>query len=189
MGQDRLIFRGFTITLRHTTLGRTPLDEWPARRRDLYLTTYNTHNRQTSMPPVGCEPTIPVSERPQTHALDRAASGNRQFTDFTLPISSHGRSQWPRGLRRGSSAAHLLGLWVRIPHRAWMSVCCECCVLSGRGLCDGLVTRPEESYRLWCVSNVCDREASIIRRPRPPRGCRAIGKKFPHASQSEFKLF
>jgi hypothetical protein len=32
-----------------------------------------------------------------------------------------------------------------------MSGCCECCVLSGRGLCDGLVTRPEESYRLWCV--------------------------------------
>jgi len=30
-----------------------------------------------------------------------------------------------------------------------MSVCCECCVLSGRGLCDGLVTRPEESYRMW----------------------------------------
>jgi hypothetical protein len=32
-----------------------------------------------------------------------------------------------------------------------MSVCCECCVLSGRGLCDGLITRPEESYRVWCV--------------------------------------
>ena len=27
----------------------------------------------------------------------------------------------------------------------------ECCVLSGRGLCDGPITRPEESYRLWCV--------------------------------------
>jgi len=37
------------ISLRHTTLGRTPLDEWPARRSDLYLTTHNTHNRQTSM--------------------------------------------------------------------------------------------------------------------------------------------
>jgi hypothetical protein len=49
-GLGRLIFRGFTITLRHTTLGRTPLDEWSARRRDLYLTTHNTHNRQTSMP-------------------------------------------------------------------------------------------------------------------------------------------
>ena len=32
-----------------------------------------------------------------------------------------------------------------------MSVCCEYCVLSGRGLCDELITRPEESYRLWCV--------------------------------------
>jgi hypothetical protein len=43
--------RGFMIThFRHTTVGRTPLDEEPARRRDLYLTTHNTHNRQTSMP-------------------------------------------------------------------------------------------------------------------------------------------
>jgi len=40
---------------------------------------------------------------------------------------------------------------------AWMSVCCEYCVLSGRGLCDGLITRPEESYRLWRVV-VCDLE-------------------------------
>ena len=38
-----------------------------------------------------------------------------------------------------------------------MSFCCECCVLSGRGLCDELITRPEESYRLWCVV-VCDLE-------------------------------
>jgi hypothetical protein len=44
-----------------------------------------------------------------------------------------------------------------------MYVCCECCVLSGRGLCDGLVPRPQESYRLWCVSNVCDHETSTKR--------------------------
>ena len=37
-------------TQRRTTAGRTPLDEWSARRRDLYLTTHNTHNRQTSFP-------------------------------------------------------------------------------------------------------------------------------------------
>jgi hypothetical protein len=67
--------RGFTITPRHTTLSRTPLDEWPARRRDLYLTTHNKHKRQTSMPPMGFEPTIPASERPQTYFLDRAATG------------------------------------------------------------------------------------------------------------------
>jgi hypothetical protein len=76
-GLGRLIFRGFKITLSftHTTVGRTPLDEGPARRRDLYLTTHNNHKRQTSMPPVGFEHTILVSERPKTHALDRAATG------------------------------------------------------------------------------------------------------------------
>ena len=36
--------------------------------------------------------------------------------------------------RRGSEAARLLGLWVRIPPGAWMSVCCDCFVLLGRGL-------------------------------------------------------
>jgi hypothetical protein len=34
-----------------------------------------------------------------------------------------------------------------------------CCLLSGRGLCDQQITRPEESYRLWCVV-VCDQETS-----------------------------
>ena len=62
-------------TQRRTTVGRTPLDEWSARRRDLYLTTHNIHNRQTSMPLVGFEPTISAGERPQTYALDRAATG------------------------------------------------------------------------------------------------------------------
>jgi hypothetical protein len=68
-------YRGFTITLRHTTLGRTPLDEWWAQHRDLYLTTHNPHKRQTSMPPAGFKPTILASERLQTHALDRTATG------------------------------------------------------------------------------------------------------------------
>ena len=67
------------------------------------------------------------------------------------------RSQRPRGLRRRCSAARLLRLWVRIPPGARMSVCGECCVLSDRVLCDGLITRPEESYRLWRVV-VCDQE-------------------------------
>jgi len=51
-----------------------------------------------------------------------------------------------------------------------MSACCECCVSSGRGLCDGLITRPEESYRLWCVIE-CDLETSRMRRPWPTGGC------------------
>jgi hypothetical protein len=68
-------YRGFTITLRHTTLGRTPLDEWSARRRDFYPTTHSTHNRQAAMLPAGCERAIPASERPLTYVLDRAATG------------------------------------------------------------------------------------------------------------------
>ena len=65
------------------------------------------------------------------------------------------RSQWPRVLRRrfwGRSPAEIVGS----NPTGGMDVCCECCVLSGRGLCDELITRPEESYRLWCV--VCDLE-------------------------------
>jgi len=61
-------------TQRRITVGRTPLEEWSARRRDLYLTTNDTHNRQT-MPPMGVKHAISVGERPQTHALDRAATG------------------------------------------------------------------------------------------------------------------
>jgi hypothetical protein len=53
----------------------TPLDEGSACRRDLYLATHNTHKRQTSMPPVGFEPTIPANAWPQTYALDRVATG------------------------------------------------------------------------------------------------------------------
>ena len=86
------------------------------------------------------------------------------------------RSQWPRGLRRRSRAARLLRSWVRIPPGAWMSVCCECCVLSGRGPCDELITRPEESYRLWSRNY---KQSSWMRRPRPIRGLSRQQKKIP----------
>ena len=112
-------------TQRRSTVGRTPLDEWSARRRDLYLTTHDTHNRQISMPPVGFEAMISAGE-------------------------------WPQ-------AAHLLRSWVRIPPGAWIFVCCECRVL-GRGLCDELITRPEEFYRLCCIV-VCDLETSRMGAP------------------------
>ena len=49
VSQGLLTIEGFTITLRHTTLGRTPLDEGSARRRDLYVTTHNTYDKETYM--------------------------------------------------------------------------------------------------------------------------------------------
>ena len=53
---------------------------------------------------------------------------------------------------------------VRISPGAWIFVCCECRVLSGRGLCDELITRPEESYRLCCII-VCNLETSRMGAP------------------------
>ena len=64
----------------------------------------------------------------------------------------------------GGRAARLLRSWVQIPPGAWIFVCCECRVLSVRGLCDELITRPEESYRMCCVV-VCDLETSRMGAP------------------------
>jgi hypothetical protein len=52
---------------------------------------------------------------------------------------------------------------------AWMFVCYGCCLLSGRCQCDELITRPEKSYRMWCVV-VCGLETSRRRRPWPAFG-------------------
>jgi len=68
-------YRGVTITLRHTTFGMISLEEWSARLRGLYLTTHNTHNMETCLPPIRFETTISASEQTQTHSLDRAATG------------------------------------------------------------------------------------------------------------------
>ena len=74
-------YRGFTITLIHITFGRTSLDKWSARRRDLYLTQHITLTTDRHpCPPVGFEPTISASERPQTHALGRGYIGTRTDT-------------------------------------------------------------------------------------------------------------
>ena len=90
------------------------------------------------------------------------------------------RSQCTRGPRRRFAGARPLRSWVRIPPGEWMFVCCECCVLSGRGLCDELITRPEESYRLWCVV-VCGLETSRIRRPWPALGRSAPEKNITYS--------
>jgi len=81
------------------------------------------------------------------------------FSSLLLGIS---QSQRPRSLRCRSAAARQLRVWVRIPLGARMSVCCDYCVFSGRGLCVGLITRPEESYLLSYVV-VCDLETSWMR--------------------------
>ena len=65
-GHGLLILRILDHTQRRTTLGRTPLDLWSARPRDLYLETCNIHNNHPC--PRGIQPTISASERTQTYA-------------------------------------------------------------------------------------------------------------------------
>jgi len=84
----------------------------------------------------------------------------REFIRYKMfLIVLYSRSQWPGGLRCRSEPARLLRLWVRIPLGACVFVCCEYCVLSSRGLCDELITRPEDFYLLSCVV-VCDLQTS-----------------------------
>ena len=62
---------------------------------------------------------------------------------LTKPVPVAARS---KVLFCGRSPAEIVG---SNPTGSWMFAWCECYVLSGRGLCDELITRPEESYRLW----------------------------------------
>ena len=66
----RVMVSSFLMFLDHkrrrSTVGRTPLDEWSTRRRDLYLTAHNTHNRQTSTSPSWI----------RTHDLSRRAAAD-----------------------------------------------------------------------------------------------------------------
>jgi len=68
-----------------------------------------------------------------------------------------------------------------------MDVCCECCVLSGRSLCDELISHPEGSYWLWCIV-VCDLETSWMRRPWPTGGCHTKNKQTNEVSCEEYIL-
>ena len=72
-------------------------------------------------------------------------------TVFCAYKCQKGRLQWSHVLRNGSAATCLLKLRFEIPPRTWMSTSCECSVLSDRGLCNRPITRPEESYQVWCV--------------------------------------
>jgi hypothetical protein len=86
------------------------------------------------------------------------------------------RPQWPRCQRRGSTAAPLLGFGFesRRGHACLSLVSFVCCQEEVSAMSWSLVQRsPTECG----VSKKCDREASIMRRPRPPRSCRAVGKK------------
>ena len=101
------------------------------------------------------------------------------------------RSQWPRVLRPRSTAARLLGLWVRITPAAWMSVCCEFCVLWSAAICQAKV-----SSELWDSSKYCS--CDVVRRmsgytdvtsPRLCGQCRISMGRHTHCNEWGDKFF
>ena len=162
-------------TQRRTTVGRTPLDEWSARRRDLYLTTYNTHNRQTSIgllwtsdqlvaetstwqhttlttdkhpcPPVVFEPTISADERPQNYALDRAAAGDWRLSVYWTEISRE-ELLYRRPLRYSLHTSHArLQMWA-----LWKALHAEF-TKAGFGIPNLSYTHPSEKHGLPCAES------------------------------------
>jgi hypothetical protein len=84
-------------------------------------------------------------------------------------------SQWPRGLRRGSAAARLLGLWVRIPPEGWMSQVNVVCFLVQVSV--SVLSITQKNPTEYSLSE-CDREPSISRRSWAwtTRGCCGMEK-------------
>jgi hypothetical protein len=86
MGRDKNFVspqRNSPYWTRAFSLSRRQEDEWSLWRRNLHLTTNNTHKRQTFKTPTGFERTIPASEGQQIHALDRSTTG---IKDLQIPI-------------------------------------------------------------------------------------------------------
>jgi len=80
---------------------------------------------------------------------------------LTPSNSCQSRFRWPRDQRHGSAAAHLLGLRVRFPQGTWLPFSCECWVLSGRCLCDELITHPR-------IATDCRASFCVISKPPRP---------------------
>jgi hypothetical protein len=68
-----------------TTRSRTALGEWSGRNKDFCLKTHNTRKRHP-FPLAGFETAAPASERPQTYALDRAATGFGRISVYNRAI-------------------------------------------------------------------------------------------------------
>jgi hypothetical protein len=118
-------YRDFAITLRHTTLGRTPLDEWSAWRGELYLTTHNIRKRQTSVLPAGFESAILASQRPQTRTLYSAATENGQPDGCDIPSLSTIMNKLPESCLNSrhcvKTQVHVLH-WTHFDDRSTVSV-------------------------------------------------------------------
>ena len=122
---------------------------------------HSTENSGSYCPLILC--LIPQGRSPRLHPL--RTPQNRIYALFSL--NKMCRSQSPGGLRRGSAAARLLGLRVRIPPGTSMSFFCECCVLEVFATSRSIVQRSSTDYVFVCLRVlVWSRELRHFRLPR-----------------------
>ena len=98
-----------------------------------------------------------------------------QYSRYILCAWNENLCRWLYGLRCGSAVAHLQGLRFRIPPWAWMSLSCECWMLSERDVSASGRSLVQKSPT-ECDLSECDGEASIMRRSCPTRGCCIVEK-------------
>jgi hypothetical protein len=127
VAQRFLIFgvsRSHSHTHTHTHTRLDPLDEWSARRRNLYLTTHNTHNRQTSVLLATFEPAIPASECPQTFAVRGLWTAVYTATELLRKIQSRiWTCRFPSFVVAIQPAAHCVGLCYFVRAKQNVLVC------------------------------------------------------------------
>ena len=110
----------------------------------------------------------------QVEALLNALKLWRPIREFGCVFIQHCRSQRPRSLRRRSTAACLLRLWVGISRAAWMFVVSVvCCQVEVSATSWSLVQRSPTD----CGASLCDIETLWMRRPWPTGNCRAKNKQ------------
>ena len=119
---------------------------WPSSV--IYRTPLYFYEKQRNLNP----PSPPLPRRGHLKTMSNPVMWTNvpaeiNYTTLIIPSSS-GRAVY--GVRLQSLACWDCGFKSYRAH-VCLSVCCECCLLSGRGLCDKLITCPEESYWLWCV--------------------------------------
>jgi hypothetical protein len=129
-------YRGLMMKFRQTTLGRTRLDEWSARRTELYLTTHNNRKRQTSIPPVGFKPIIPASKRQQNNAFRSHGHWKRQNIITTIlkpPLFYHTyiKCSFETVYKRNMALKFVLKIFIIVPCKLFQSLlyCCNSCNL------------------------------------------------------------
>ena len=121
-------YGSFRITLRHTTVGRTPLDEWSARITNFYLTTHNNQSRETSMPPAGFEPTIPASERPLGSLMTLLIP--KMLINLNMDCRVHTRYLWV-----GDRGGQIPLLFFFLPKNSQLRRCAIGVRMGGKGVC------------------------------------------------------